>query len=222
MTASLRTRGLQRAWSSGMRTPERPDGTTPRRGEHACHLYGPGAQDHSVAARFIASGLSSGERCLYVSAHSDVSAIVDALENEGVDVADQVAFGALRLTTAARTYLRHGTFSPGSFIASIEAAVAESRADGYVGLRATEEMGWAAADAGQDLVARYESDLARTFAAGGLTGLCQYDRADLSPELLEKIRALHPVLIQTGSREAAAPHENDREMPAAYAAAGAD
>lgn len=205
-----------------MRTVERPDATTPRRGEHGCLLYGPGRRDHSIAARFIASGLASGERCLYVSARPDVSGIIDALEKEGVDVADQVAFGALRLTTAARTYLRQGTFSPNSMIRSLESAVAESRADGYAGLRATGEMGWGAADAGQELLARYESDLARTFAAGGLTGLCQYDRADFPDELIETMRALHPVVVETGGGDAAAASQRDRDMPAAYAAAGAD
>ena len=209
-----------------MRTPERPEGPTPRRGEHACVLYGPGQRDRAIAARFIAHGLARGERCLYVSARPDVSAIIDALEKEGVDVADQVAFGALRLTTAAKTYLRDGAFSPASIIASLESAVAESRADGYAGLRATGEMGWAAADRGQDLLARYESELAKTFAAGGLTGLCQYDRADFPDELIETMGTLHPVVVEAGvdaGIDVGGPaSQQGRGVAAGYAAAGAD
>lgn len=200
-----------------MRIPERPDGALPRRGDHACILYGHGRGERALAARFIASGLAGGERCLYVSARANVSGIVDALEHEGVDVVDQVALGALRLTTAARTYLPDGTFSPGAMLRSLEIAVADSRASGYTGLRATGEMGWAAADRAHGVLARYEADLARAFAAGGLTGLCQYDRAEFPEELIEAMCALHPVVIETRTAGARAP-----DIAASYGSLGAD
>lgn len=176
------------------RTP--PGQGTAQRGDHACLLYGPGRERLAVSARFIAQGLASGERCLYVSATRDMTGIVDALDREGVDVADRVAFGALRLATAARSYLAGGVVSPDAMLSALKTDVRDSRAAGYTGLRATSEMGWAAGDSGASaLLENYERRLQRVFDGGGLTGLCQYDRDAFPHDLIERMRTIHPVLV---------------------------
>lgn len=169
---------------------------TAHRGEHACLLYGPGRERLAVSARFIAQGLASGERCLYVSATRDMGGIVEALDREGVDVTARVAHGALRLATAARTYLSGGTFSPEAMISALETDVRESRTEGYAGLRATGDMSWASGNSSATaLLERYERGLERVFGAGGLTGLCQYDRGAFPRDLLDTVREIHAVSL---------------------------
>lgn len=204
------------------RTP--PGQGTGHRGEHACLLYGPGRERLAVSARFIAQGLASGERCLYVSATRDMGGIVDALDREGVDVAARVALGALRLATATRTYLSGGAFSPDAMLSALETGVRDSRAVGYAGLRLTGDMSWAAGDSDATaLLEGYERRLQRVFDGGGLTGLCQYDRDAFPHDLIETMGTIHPVLVdERAALHASAPQASPAARGPRELAFGAD
>lgn len=215
----VRVLPLRMAMAHDRMTPGRGSA---QRGDHACLLYGPGRERLAVSARFIAQGLATGERCLYVSPTLDMTGIVDALDREGVDVADRVAFGALRLATAARSYLAGGAFSPDAMLSALETDVRDSRAAGYTGLRATRDMSWALGNrTATVLLEDYERRLQRVFDAGSLTALCQYDRDAFPHDLLETMQTIHDVSVDDRRAAPAAAHERatGHEGPALRVAA---
>lgn len=174
-----------------------PFGVGQVRREHAALVYESAVQHRAAVAAYVKAGLEAGERCVYILSDSALIEIVDALHEGGVDVPGEAARGSFRVLRAQQIYLRSGSFDASTTIDLIRASLQEALADGYVGLRAAGEMGWAL-DGGVSFaaLADYEDRLNSTvFPSGRLTGLCLYDAQRFPSESLRALEPAHPLVL---------------------------
>jgi ABC-type transporter Mla MlaB component len=161
--------------------------------DHVCWVYDDDAAFDEAVREFLAGGLERGERLLCVGER-----VIDSLRGQALpssDVEALVARGALETQTLAQAYEAAGPFLPENQLAYYDAATQRALDDGYRGLRVIAEVSVLAADPAvrPDLV-RWEH-VADDFIAQrtGFTAMCAY-RADLAPEALADVAAVHPLV----------------------------
>lgn len=147
------------------------------RGTHAVLRYSGATELRVAVVGYIAAGLEHGERCIYVLNDRSLIEIVDALDAGGIDVPQHAADGSLQIVRASHVYTPSGAFDLPATLARIQRSMRRALDDGYVGLRAAAEMGWAiTSKTPVSLLAEYEREVDRTMFQGGrFTGLCMYD-----------------------------------------------
>lgn len=157
----------------------------------------------SIVAPFIAAGLDEGDRCVYILGDRSLVELVDGLDRAGIDVPKHAADGSLQILRAPQVYLGGGGFDPAAVVEQVRSTLRRSLAEGFLGLRAAGEMGWALSGTPMAELVEYELRIDRTlFMDRRLTGLCVYDDRRFGREVLAAIRAAHagiaPVARQNG------------------------
>jgi hypothetical protein len=167
-------------------------------GDHVAFFFKTNEERLSHAIPYLIHGLHKNERCLYIADENTVFEILVRLRNAGVDVNAAQRRGALAVLTKRETYLRHGPFEPEKMIADIHNEVKYSLEHGFRGFRASGEMSWAL-DLPSALarLIEYEEQLQKLWPAE-FGGLCQYNEALFSPELIEKMISLHSIILRGG------------------------
>lgn len=187
-----------------------------RRGSHACLVHSDREELNAAVVTYVAEGLDQGERCLYILSERSLIEVVDVLGSGGIDVPQRAAEGSLQIFRAQQLYLVDGVFDGGATIVLLARAVDRARADGFVGLRAVGEMGWArAASATAALLAyerRLDRELRSRYDARELSGLCVYDTRLFDPTTVRAVVAAHRVVV--------APSERAEREERAWLAAG--
>jgi anti-anti-sigma regulatory factor len=138
--------------------------------------------------------MARGDRVLYLADRSDEATVRGYVDFAGVDSARWLASGQLQIRWAGEVY--EAPFDPERQIAHFEAETRAAQADGFSGLAVMGEMSWALRD-GQpwESVVLYEREVQRVFAAGGVRGVCAYDRRLFSPGLLDEVAAAHELEV---------------------------
>jgi hypothetical protein len=162
-------------------------------GQHICCAYTNESEQVASAARFLAEGLRSGERCAYVGC-SEASLVQfrDALSALGIDCYAAAERGALIESRAENVYLNGGAFNCDVMLGLLNGAVERTLHDGYKGLRACGNMTWLLNNPpGAEQIVEYESRV--TGLCGGISAtlMCQYDRQRLPASLLDHALATH-------------------------------
>jgi hypothetical protein len=187
----------------GTRAGGRPSGA-PRevraveRGTHAVLRYSSAAELRTAVVRYFAAGLEHGERCIYVLNDRSLIEVVDGLDAGGIDVPQHAADGSLQIVRASHVYTPTGAFDLRAALARFHACARRAIDDGYVGLRAAAEMGWAITSRTPvSALAEYEREVDRTMFQGGrFTGLCMYDAQAFGPADLAEIERAHPSALR--------------------------
>lgn len=177
--------------------------TLPRKqGLHACLIFDDPAEELRVMGRHLADGVAAGRRTLAFVERISTQELTSSLEREGVDVARQVALGALLIRRSRSTYVPNGSFDPAQMTGQVAELEREAARAGYRGLCAAGDMSWAlAGDRGSDRLVEYEYRLQRTvFSRLNVVGLCQYDSSRFDAVTLRDIARAHPVHVATVRR----------------------
>lgn len=185
---------LQQGTRAGDRPTGRPhDVRAVERGTHAVLRYSSAMQLRTAVVRYIAAGLEHGERCIYVLNDRSLIEVVDALDAGGIDVPQHAADGSLQILRASHVYTPTGAFDPRETLGRVRSSIRRALDDGYVGLRAAAEMGWAiASKTPVSVLAEYEREVDRTMFQGGrFTGLCLYDEKAFPPADLAELERPH-------------------------------
>jgi signal transduction histidine kinase len=125
---------------------------------------------------FLAAGLQSNWRCLYLGSPEMVRMVNGALEQRGVHTGSEMKRGAL-LLSSERGHLKDGVFNAKAMIDGLCELIDDAVRDGFQGLYATGDMRWElGADENFDLLVEYEALLEQVFREKPLLGLCQYHR----------------------------------------------
>lgn len=148
-----------------------------------------------TAATYIAVGLRTGHRCLYLVDDTTRDCIERALRTVGVDVDARLECGDLLIAEAEEVYLDSG-FDPERMIATLREACTESVTDGYEGLWAAGENTWCFhTDATFDHVVDFEAQFDACCPDLPVTALCQYDLSRFSEQSAAKALWTHEQII---------------------------
>jgi signal transduction histidine kinase len=167
-----------------------------RHGDHVCLPYETDGERDQATVRFIADGITRGERCIYVLEADQHDAWLRTLTRSGIDAGRAIQRGALWLRTPPEVYLREGGFDPDDTLAFLQSLIDRALADGFTGLRASGER---SSPAGGEIpwpsVLSYEARINEWFARRPFVALCRYRRADFAPEILHDVLRTHPVAM---------------------------
>jgi anti-anti-sigma factor len=161
---------------------------------HACAVPVSDEQLWEMTARWVAGGLSAGERVLYFD-DGTVEAVLERLVDDRVPVRAPLADGRLAVVEAEVT--RRALRSPvhevrDSLIAQVDEAVAA----GYTGVRVTGQLSSGLQRAGGVGLPEYDAAMDEVVAGRPARVLCLYDRRRFPDEAVEELRALHRVELE--------------------------
>jgi signal transduction histidine kinase len=166
---------------------------------HKCLIYdGHPSEQLPVVVPLLEDGLRANERCLYLGDPTMVTMVRTALEGRGVDVAAEIARGALILSSERGP--EDAPFDPHAMVAMLIGMIDEAVRDGFAGLCATGDMRWELGrDENFERVLEYEALLERVFREKPLRGICQYHRDTVPPKAIEAAVRAHRSLYVGGS-----------------------
>lgn len=148
----------------------------------------------SVAA-YLARGLQSGHRCVYLRDVTPAEDVEAVLREANVDVEARTAAGDLSILDATEVYLDSG-FDPAGMIATLETEAAASVEDGYEGLWVAGENSWCFhTNHSFDHILDFEVDFDSTCPDLPVTALCQYDLERFNEESAAKALWTHEQII---------------------------
>jgi CheY-like chemotaxis protein len=160
-------------------------------GDHACFFFDDAEQQALVTAAYLFSGLTRGERCVFVGDEREIRLLGLGLKTHGIDLEAENRRGRLILSSE-RDYLDGGHWDTGKMLGFLEDAYDSAMDAGFPALRAAGDMSW---EVGQDQdygdVARYEELLDRFFIGKKMVGLCQYPKARCPVDLVESLLSSH-------------------------------
>ncbi|QRV13419.1 MEDS domain-containing protein [Haloterrigena salifodinae] len=167
--------------------------------DHFGLIYETRAERFAAVGPYVVQGLERGERCMYIRADSSREEVLDALQSGGIDVDAALESGQLSVHTVEETYLDGGAFDVDEGNALLERAMEEAHAE-YEGFRVTAEETWLADDEhAQEAFMSCEAHVNDLVDGEESTALCQYDRTELPPEVIEDVIQTHPYLIYDGT-----------------------
>lgn len=125
-----------------------------------------------------------------------VAGLRSSLSAEGVDVASEIEKGRLVLSSEP-VVSEEGEFDVDSMLQKLEEAVDQATRDGCKGLFATGDMTWElGSEKNFSKLLEYEYKLDDLFQKWPtLSGVCQYHRDTLPPEVLRKALLTHPLIF---------------------------
>jgi hypothetical protein len=175
-----------------------------QQGDHVCSLFFEPEEQLRIVVEYIKSGLSRGERCLFICCEHPAEDLRGALRVAGVNVDQEEKKGALLILSKEEGPLKSGCFAPDEMIDLLATSVEDALRDGFKGLCAAGDMNWAFGDApGTHRLAEYEAHLNPFYETSHALGLCLYNLKKVSAQMLEDCLATHryvrvdgPVLVE--------------------------
>jgi hypothetical protein len=167
-----------------------------REPRHQCMIYeGSPAKHLSGIAALIQRMLRENRRCLYLNSPPMVAGLRSYLAAAGLDVAQEVAKGALVLSSE-QTHLVDGHFDVDRMLGMLADAVNQAFQDGCEGLWASGDMTWEfGPEKNFDKLLEYEYGLEELFRRNpALSGICQYHQDTLPTAALSQALHVHPMI----------------------------
>ncbi|MGK5680078.1 MEDS domain-containing protein [Actinoplanes sp. URMC 104] len=147
-------------------------------GDHACLTYTDPEERLDLLAAYVSRGLHLGERVLCFTD----APVGEELRRRGVPTGETVL-------PVAELWGAGAAPSAGAMVRRLSAEVGRSPR----GLRVTLDMCWAdRPQAGAEQLLAFENEVAKLFADGGLTALCEYDREAFDSVTLAYAARTHP------------------------------
>jgi hypothetical protein len=169
-----------------------------RTGDLVALFYKTRAEQFKFVVPYIAAGLASNQRCLYIADDTPVALIFKKLEAAGIDVEAARRRGALDVLTKHETYLRNGNFEAEKMISDLELDAYATIAKGFSGLRGSGDMSWALDNVSNlAKMIEYQEKLFQRFPPNFLA-MCQYDETRFPSDVLKRMAQVHSVIIHDG------------------------
>jgi hypothetical protein len=163
-------------------------------GDHVCWAFDDDANVLDTTTRYVARGISAGEKVLCHLEQVDPDDLVRRAAGLGVDVAAAADSGQARFRSAGESYLSSGWFRPDDVLDGWRTELRRARDEGYPGVRVVADMSWAfrpSPVADTERLAWYEAQANRVFAGGYATVMCLYDRRCVADCDLDRITMAH-------------------------------
>jgi anti-anti-sigma factor len=160
-----------------------------RAGDHACAVPVSDEGLWELTARFLARGLSVGEKVVYFDDGTS-ERVLDRLTEDRMPVYGALRSGQLQVVPADVT---RGAFrSPVADVRSLlHSYIDGSVAQGWTGFRMTGQMSYGAGSPGGIPLSDYDRALDDVVAERSLTALCLYDHTHYTDAQIEHMRGVH-------------------------------
>ncbi len=160
--------------------------------DHVCWVYDDPASFVDAAQRYLAEGLSRGERLVCVG--DGLAADLRAAGEPFGSLDDLVSAGTLTFRDVGLPYAGDHPVDDDGQWAFYDAAVRAARADGYSGLRVVAEVtALARTTSSRTGLVRWEHRADEYIASGaGLAAMCAYHRGALHSSAVADVTAVHP------------------------------
>jgi hypothetical protein len=169
-----------------------------RPGLHICQFYNQGNEITHTAAPFMRDGLKARDKCYFAAPQARIDDVRKVLRAAHAGLDEAIASGQLTLVSDREELLNNGRFDPYHLLATHQALIARSMAEGWQTVRAVIDMSWLATDvATPEQLLKYEAaaDAVFTFQSRPIVALLQYNYAELPGELVVELLKIHPIAI---------------------------
>lgn len=169
-------------------------------GQHLCALYQNQDERRRLTAAVVRGALAAGDRVIYVTpGPSDVA--LTLLQAGGIETGPPLRGGQLLIHSFGEIYGDLATTDLAGLVATFGAALSESLAAGFPGLRITGEMGGSPGpDGSLEGLVRWERMVSRMLCEVGIAAICQYDQRQLEEPAIAMIAAEHSGVATKGQR----------------------
>lgn len=158
-------------------------------GDHVFVVYENAAELYAFVVPYFKEGLAKGERCMFLCADANPTAVVRALSARGLRIGSDVERGGVVVMPALQ-FFGPPPLDAGRAIRAILEAHAEAIAAGFAGLRAAGDWGWTRPGDGDEF-RELESLLERVVGPGRPRVACLYRRDRADPDALERLIRLN-------------------------------
>lgn len=167
-----------------------------RPGDHLCCLYETEEECWPALTTFLRQGLERNEQILYITDTRPADAILECLQDNGLDAAAYLDGGQMIIISGDDVYLQGDAFDPERLIDLMKTRIEQALADGYRALCIVGEMSWMLwGMPGSERWAEYEAALDELLLGGQCLSLCQYDRRLFGAGALLDVLRIHPLVI---------------------------
>jgi len=158
--------------------------------DHACLTFGEQEELLDLTAAFVRDGLDSGFRVVVLSDTPQLA--VAKLGWREIVTESAVAAGQMVMVASQDALIGPQGFSAEQAIGWLRAQLAESRRQGYAGIRVALDMSWALRPmTGIEELPALEEEIASAVGGAGMSVLCGYDRERFDPVTLALIAPFH-------------------------------
>lgn len=169
--------------------------STLQHGDHVCLFCDDRKAARLLTARFLHDGLQRGECCVFLAGEQHLRELAADLAQLGADWSGLERAGAL-LLPERNVALPHDRFDPASLLGFLERVRDEALRKGFAAFRLVGEMVWMlGAGLNGAALLRYEALLSRFLRHGRTVALCEYDRRQLSSDVVRGALRTHPLAI---------------------------
>ncbi|WP_306054146.1 MEDS domain-containing protein [Natronococcus wangiae] len=167
--------------------------------DHFGLVYETREEQFTAVVPYIEQGIERNERCMYIASDNTRAEVLEALRAGGIDVDAALETGQLSIHTVEETYLEGGEFEVDEGRTLLGSAMEDALA-AYDGFRVTAEETWLIGDGGRhEAFMACESHVNDLLDGENAMALCQYNRDELSPEIIADAIRTHPYLIYDGT-----------------------
>jgi PAS domain S-box-containing protein len=169
-------------------------------GSHACLLYDRDPREQLPAIiPFLLEGFSRHEHCVYIVADQTVDQLRAHLRSREIDLDQETLRGRLRVWTQ-NEWRQPGELDSQKKAAQVSRLIAEARTAGFQGIRFAVEMGWTLdPEIAAGPLEHWEATISTLFPPDfPARMICQYNRARLSPQVVQAALNTHPLVILDG------------------------
>ncbi|MGH9001296.1 MAG: MEDS domain-containing protein [Acidimicrobiia bacterium] len=169
------------------------------RGDHVCAFWRGTAELDALLLPWVVEGLEAGDRCFCV-VDDGPEGLQDALSGRTLlDLEQCVADGQLEIRRAVDVYLEGGAFSASRVDAWLRSLLGELTGGQTRPVRSAGVMRWIEEyPPGIDELYAYERGLNRLLPSYDFIGICFYDLAHVTGDLVMRVLETHPKVLMGG------------------------
>lgn len=166
--------------------------------DHACLTFGAQEDLLDLTAAFVRDGLANGCRVVVLSDVPQVGLATLGGHELAADAA--VAAGQVVVVASADGLVGPSGFSAGRAVGWLRGQLADSRREGYAGIRVALDMSWALQPmTGIEELPVLEEEIAAMVAAAEMSVMCGYDRERFDPVTLALMAPMHSHAVATAT-----------------------
>lgn len=165
-------------------------------GDHICAIFDSPAQQMDIMAPFVSAGIRAEQRCVWVGPERSAAALRKALEGMGGDLRTLEASSQLLVISEIDFYLKGGVFEQDRTIDLLRALLQDNQREGYSSMRIANDVSWLREDRIDTLAWEgFEAKLTHEISSLPMVMVCQYDRSQVSGDMLVIALQTHPAVI---------------------------